>query len=78
MMAGLIPRLTVDDDLVASNDDLFQDFASVHRFVCGAVARTVWVVRTVVDDNVLTVGIELCQDSLFAMLLIRAIPSTVA
>lgn len=77
-MPRLVPRLTVDDDLVASNHNFFQDFASVYRFICGAVARTVWVVRAVVDDDVLTVRIELCQDTLFVMLLICAIPNTVA
>lgn len=78
MMARLVPRLTIDGNLVAGNGDLFQDFAPVHRLVRGAVARAVGVVRTVIDHDVLAVRIELRQDSLFAMLLMCAIPCAVA
>ena len=77
-MPGLVSGLTVDDNLVASNDDFFQQFAPVYRFICGAVARPVGVLRTVVNDDVLTVGIELCQYSLFSMLAMGAIPTMVA
>ena len=67
MVPGLVPRLTVDDNLVTSNYDISQDHASVRRFVCGAVARTVGIVRAIVDDEMLAVSIELCQNALVSM-----------
>lgn len=66
MMTGIIPWLTVNDNLIASDNERFQHLASVHRFVCRTVVRAVGVVRAIVDDDMLTMGIELSQDSFFS------------
>ena len=61
-MPSLIPWLTVDDNLISSDDNISQHRASVRRCICRAVARTVGVMRAIIDDEMLTVSIELCQN----------------
>ena len=78
MVMGLVPRLTVDDNLIAGNDGFPQDLAAAYCFVCGVVECAVGEVGAVVDDDVLTVDIQFGQDTfLFSMLVVCAVPLVV-
>ena len=78
MVTCTVEWSTVDDDLIASDDGFFQQLASVHRFICRAVFRTVGVVRAIIDDDMLAMGIELSQNSVFSMCGMRTIRVVVA
>ena len=74
MVMGLVPWPTVDGNLIAGNDDFPQHLAAVCCLVCGVVVCTVGEVRAVVNDDVLTVGIQFGQNTFLSMLMICAVP----